>query len=332
MKAALAWIKEVRSAKVLSALHRCYVVKENMIYATDGRMWAAHPFPWPMSEAFCVSGPEFELLIERLPDPIQLYLEEAAVKLRSGRLSGAVKIIADLNDWPMSEPAGERIPLPEKLLEGFRLLRPFISDNASRAFATCIHAANNTLYATNNIAIGAVLEVDLDEINVLIPHWAVDFVLARAEGLTHWSYGTGITGIDSVSFHWDNGAWIRTQLVDATFPPQAETIINECGWAGIEITSEWREAFKIVNDLSERAVMMYADRMTTKHGHMDVVQEIETVVPPEGFSCWDPKYLEPVIAVATHWQPDRYPKPAPFRGGGIIGVAIGRRPDSDEQS
>lgn len=321
MKTAIAWIRDALSSKALNSAHRHYLVRDGFIFATDGRMTAAHPFPFKC-EPFCVSGPEFGALIERLPSPIGITSTSDTITLRSGRLSGTIKTM-DVDDWPYATEPGTRITIPERMLPALRRLRPFVSDNATKPFAMAIRAANDTLYATNNVTAVAAPEIDLDEVDALIPYWAVDFILARENFLTHWSHGENY-----MAFHWHNGAWLRTQLIDDKFPDQVEGIINQAGFAGYEITSEWRAAFGDVAELVENIVLR-TDKMTSvpsAEGKMDVEHEIGTLIPRElDYSCWNVKFLKPVIDMATHWAPDTYPKPTPFRGEGIVGVIMGRR-------
>jgi len=322
MKTALAWVKDALSSKALAPALAHYLVKDGMLHATDGRMTAAHPFP--DDRTFCVAGKEFGALIERLPDPIGIAVADDAVTLRNGRLNGTVRTI-DPNDWPLSPTTGERHLIPERLLPALKQLRPFVSDNAARPFAMCIRVAYDTLYATNNVVVVAAPEIDLDEAQALIPSWAIDFILARGEGLTHWSHTDS-----QMTFYWSNGAWMSTRLVDDTFPAAAENIINQAGFAGTEITPEWRKDFNAICELLDGStIVLHKDRMSSELNpsrKLTVENETGTYSPVDlEYSAWSTEFLQPVIAVATHWAPDRYPKPTPFRGEGIVGVIIGRR-------
>lgn len=319
MKTAIAWVKDALATKGLATPLLYYMFKEGMVHATDGRMTVGHPFP--CADYFCASGPEFQKLIERLPDPIDIDVQANFVKLRSGRLHGSVKTI-NPDHWPYPELSDDILPVPSRLIPALRQLRPFVSDNASRPFAMCVRIHNDTLYATNNIVVIAAPEIDLDNVDALIPYWAVDFILARTDPPpSGWSHG-----FNYLAFHWPNGAWMKTKLVDDKFPEQIEDIINKSGFATYEITDEWRSAYRDIADLLDETIALYPDRMAGTNNHMEVVSEVGTIAPPDlNYSGWSTKFLSPVIECATHWQPDTYPNPSPFRGDGIIGVIVGRR-------
>lgn len=326
MREAYNWTKEAMSGKGLQPLQQFYLVKDGMITMTDGRMTASHPFPY--DQTFCAAGEPTEKLLNRLPEPITIAVEEDHAVFRHKRLSGKIRT-ASAEDWEqlIRRPDAAKLPLPSRLLHGLRQLRPFISDNASRQWALCVLAANDTLYATNNIAVAAAPEIDLDDVRALIPNWAVDFVIAREEGLTHWSHGEGY-----LCFHWANGAWMRTQLVVDEFPTTVEEIIGRGGWAEHELTDDWREAYDHIASLSANVITLYSDRMTgfnnEKEGEATMAVTVEASSPvPDGqeYSRWDPRYLAPVMQVATHFDPQKYPNPCPFRGDGVVGVVVGRR-------
>lgn len=324
MREAIEWVRDALSSKALVSVLQHFLIKDGFIHASDGRMTVAHPFP--STETFCAFGPEMSRLVMRLPEnkTISISLGEDKVTLSCGKLRGTIKS-ANPEDWPLQETGGTRLPMPKRMMPAFRQLRPFISDNAEKSWALCIHINNDTLYATNNIAVVAAPEIDLDGVNALVPHWAIDFILNRP-GITHWSHGDGY-----LAFYWDNGAWMRTQLIDDTFPPQAEKIINDAANATWPVSDEWREAFAEVTALADRYLICHADRIIgiSKSKNMEVERDIETPCGEEP-SGWSIDHLKPVINCATHWQPDAYPNPAPFYGDGILGVIMGRRVDPND--
>lgn len=318
MKAAITWVSDAMSNKDLSASLSHFLIDRGMIYATDGRMTAAHPFPH--DDTFCVSGPEFIKLISRLQEPIDLTVEEGSVTLRQGRLHGTIKTL-DPSEWQMAGINTPWLRLPERMLPALRQLRPFISDNATKMWALCVLAENDTLYATNNVSICAVPEIDLDGTKALIPYWAIDFILARQEGIADWTHHENYLG-----FRWSNGAWMRTKLGDDNFPA-VEDIISGAGHATYEIDKEWRSAFEEAASLLKEAeaIIFEPDCITGTSKNMTVEVQAKTKAPECGYSAWSVEYLEPVIKCATHWQPDAYPNPSAFRGDGLVGVVMGRK-------
>lgn len=333
MLKALNWCKEAMNTKGLTPMYLFYLVKDGMLTMTDGRMWASHP--WPSEDTFCAVGEPTMKLLERLPEPVTIKLAENDITFRSGRLKGTVKIETNIDAWPMRTIEDELKPIPDGLCDGLRKLRSFISDNAQKPWALCVLAHDDTLYATNNVAVGVVPELDLDigEARTLIPNWAIDFILARETGLAYWCVG-GEPGKEYLGFKWANGAWMRTQLADDpnNFPARIEDLIAKHGNAKHPLSDDWRRAWEDASALSANVVTIYKDRIVGQNKEkesektMDITIEIASPCPEEpGYSCWDPRFVDPVLQVATHWDTDQYPAPCPFRGEGIVGVVMGRR-------
>lgn len=318
MKEALAWVRDAIATKDIATALNHYLVDQGIIYAADGRMTAAHPFPH--DGTFCVSGPEFDALLGRMDAAPKIEVGQGAITAKLGRMRGTIKTI-DPRDWTYATVPDPWHPLPLGLLEGLRKLRPFISDNAVHSFAMCVLAKDDALYATTNVSLARCLCPGLNGVAAMVPYWAVDFILKREEGLVEWAHGDGYLG-----FRWSNGAWMRTQLVADRFPDTAITMLDGLPQPTVEITLEWRAAFDHAKALLDETIVFKPDHMTGVNRNMAVHVEASTPAPQGAeHSAWTLRYLAPVVECATHWQPDAWPNPSPFVGPGIVGLVAGRR-------
>ncbi len=321
MKTILAWLNEALAEKDLVTGMTYYRVENNIIKATNGRITASHP--WPYDGAFLVPGKEFEKILRRMPDEPAITITEDKIKLRFERFSGSIQTLP-LSEWdyPGVDDATWR-PLPAGLIDALSALRPFISDNASQMWALCVALENGWAYATNNIALAGMRCPELGPVMALLPVWAVDFIIARAENLVQWSWSENY-----VAFRWDNGAWMRSQLIVGQFPEKAaELVRNSFAEQPTQpITDEFRIAFNQIAEMAEDTVAVYSDRIESRFGRAEVTSYIESAVPAEAnCSTWGAKFLVPALAAATHWSPDAWPKPAPFKGKSVSGYVIGRK-------
>lgn len=324
---ALAWLKDAIAHKDI-VVHLTHVlVKDGNAYASDGRIIAAHPFPH--DGPFLVPGELFAKLLNSTAEP-RLEVEKECVRVtdKKSKLKGKLSIL-DPELWPFeSSYEGQWTDLPEELVPGFRQLRPFVSDNATKSWATSIGIKDGYLYATNNIVVARIdLRSVLDpDINLLVPYWAVDFVLARTEGLDGFA-----TTESSMLFRWENGGWMRCPLMVGEFPPQAGAIIDARPEVEAELSPEWLAAFRRVADLTDGPELkLYGNRIVGGSGReLEAEDEAESPVPEgQEFSMWDPGHLRDVIAAgATHFNPSCWPLPARFKGAGKFeGIILGRRP------
>src|SRR6185503_15963793 len=220
MKQALKWIADAISQRDIVSGKSFYKVSRNEIKATDGQLIAAHP--WPSNVDFVVPGEEFEAVFKRMKEEPTIKATDKGINIRCGLFHGTIATLP-LDKWayPGVEGADWQV-IPENLLPLLKDLRPFISDNAMQKWATCIALENDWVYATNNVAIAGAPCKGLGSVMALLPMWAVDFILSRTDGLSHWAW----TG-NYVAFLWENGAWMRASLVIGQFPERAAALVRD---------------------------------------------------------------------------------------------------------
>lgn len=317
MKEAVRKIRAALSKQAIVPNLMYYLVKDGYITANNGRMTAAAPFPCSLT--FLVPGDEFETLLNRLDDNIVLTLTDSRVTLTSGRMRGSIQILSeDTVFYPLPDPKLYTSP-PEKFLPALRTVRPFISDNATREWALCAALQEDRILATNNVSLVRAECPGLPHGETLLPCWAVDFLLASSAELTGMQLHP-----NAACFRWDDGTWMRTQLIDGGFPTQVDDLLSKITQQPkTEITEEWRAAYTKLVGLCEDKISLFADKMTGQRGMTEVEYAIDTPTPDGGVSNWN-LYLTPVIEAATHWDPTMWPQPAPFIGPGFCGLICGR--------
>jgi len=321
MKDEVNWITDALSSKNLAREMTHYRIQDREIRATDGRLTAGHPFDYT-DEAFLVPGAEFEKLIKRLPGTVTIQKGEDKVTLRAGRSTGTIKTLPiEEWDYPGIDDDGWE-DAPEGLISALKDLRPFVSDNATHAWALGVALYHGYAYATNNVALAGVRCDALGEINAILPVWAVEFIIDRAEGLVDWAWTDTY-----VAFRWENGAWMRAQLIDAVFPEQAVKMILSAQQStpSQPITNEFREAYKRAAELCPGAIVVTSNAISGEFGEARYTEgaEQETLVGRLEPTIWSTKHLTPVIDVATSWEPNAWPR-SNFKGERIFGLLAGR--------
>lgn len=123
---------------------------------------------------------------------------------------------------------------------------------------------------------------------------------------------------------WENGRWARVQFINAKMP-NLELIFEKAGpKAEIEITDDWRNAYVDAQALSDDTVTILSTGIKGNKGVSSVDIDIKIDgLPIDHRSHWSTSVLEPVIACATHWNPNSYPKPSLFIGKNLRGVVVG---------
>lgn len=319
MKEELAKIRRALSRQDIVPEFTQYLIKDGTISAYDGRMVASCPIDY--DKMFLVPGREFESLLDRLPaSDYDITLTDDAVTIRSGRLHGRIRLLPPATaTYP--QPSGNWREPPAGLLEALQQIRPFISDNAIHAWALCVSLEFNLMRATTNVSLVEVDCFDLDGTGQLLPCWAIDYILSRKEKLESVQFYA-----EYAAFRWDDGSWMRTQLIQGKFPTQARELFQNFVAPAWRIPDEWKNAYSVVTELAESEIEIRADKIIGCRGvGTSEFATPMTPVPEEGFARFDPKFLDPVIDAATHWDPSAYPNPTPFTAPGLRGIIVGRR-------
>jgi hypothetical protein len=321
MKTALKWIGDALSPKDIVSGKSFYRVADHEIRATDGYLTAGHP--WPSDIEFVVPGEEFEKTFSRMPDEPIIKEMLNGIVIRSGLYHGSINTLS-LDKWAYPGVEGATWQkLPKDLLSVLAALRPFVSDNAMQKWATCVALENGWAYATNNVALAGAPCKGLVSIEALLPGWAVDYVIKRSEGLTEWAWTPNY-----VAFKWKNGAWMRSSLIIGQFPEAAAGMVRKSADENMtqEINDDFRRAFESVASMAEDTIEIYSGHMTAKFKQAEAISVIKCQIPEDSkCSIWGASYLLPAIHAATHWDPTRWPKPAPFKGKIVSGYVLGRR-------
>lgn len=320
------WITDAVSDKDMgTGALSSYLIRNGNIHAADGRMVVATPFPFEGPECLVPAEPFENVLINRPEGDFTWDRELDRLVLKRGRFKGRIKTLP-IDSWvqPTDLPVG-LTDIPDGLVHGLTQLLPFVSENATKPWATCFALVGGCMYASNNIAVARVpFECGIPG-EYLIPCWVGEFIIKRAEGLVAWACEE-----QRITFLWEDGSWMRSSLIVDKYPP-VKPVLDKF-FAGqevdVEITPAWRKALRRIGKIAEDAVVrLRPDECAGSTGEVLSVEDDAGAPVPEGLTetVWDIRYLEPVVAVATHWNPRLYPNPAPWRGVGIEGIIAGRR-------
>lgn len=147
----------------------------------------------------------------------------------AGRLriqSGEFRVFIDCIDeeTPHVLPEGEYIDINgEDFLKAFKILLPFIGDDASRKWTNGILLRNHSAFATNNVCL---VEYWLDSqvpFSINIPSAAIKEILRIKEVPINVQLSES-----NITFHYSDGRWIRTQLNTAQWPDLNKILDQDC--------------------------------------------------------------------------------------------------------
>lgn len=294
-----------------------FVIEYGTVRGFNGTLALSSPIPFDIA-----CRPKAETLIKAIAnceDTIQLSMTPA------GRLtvkSGSFKIHIDCvqEDTPHALPEGDIVNFDgEALLTGIKAVAPFIGNDASRRWASGILIENQSLFATNNVMLVQYWLGQSFPNVVNIPREAVKEMLRIDEAPTHAQMTES-----SITFHYSENRWLRTQLYSTTeWPdlgkildqPSQQFIIDEDIFKGLEVIKPF---------VDKQGTVLFAEGKITTH--MDESDGASFEV--EGL-CHEGKYnigmLELLNGAAKTIDWTTYPKPCLFQNDRLRGAIIGMR-------
>lgn len=256
--------------------------------------------------------------INNCTDTITLTMTSAG-KLRIQ--SGAFRAFIDCvdGDTPHVEPAGQEVQFDgEVLLNAVKTILPFVGDDASRPWTNGILLRNQSAFATNNVCLVEYwLGVEVPFV-INIPRAALKEMVRVDEAPTHAQMDT-----NSITFHYTDGRWIRTQLYETNWPDLSKVLDQPHN--AVEVDSRLYDGLNSLNGFADAAGRVYIQNGVLRT-HADV--EMGATFECNGLGVeglYQIKMLSLLEGVATHADFTRYPEPTLFFGDRLRGAIVGMK-------
>lgn len=324
MRNAAKKLKDIVSNKDIVPLLTHFIFREGLLHASNGILEASAVCDLPVgTPSFIVRASELYPFLDKASGDLKVSVEENnIIRVKCGRLKADFPGFADDSSAITCQPIqGGEHTLPPDFAERLRRMRPFVSDNATKPFATCILVRGDDMYATSNVVIatspcGLGLEGDL-----LLHHSAADYLITHGEGLT----SVKLSPEGHASYFWEDGSWLTVPKMDVIFPDLAPVLadVRPAEW---ELTAEWKSAWRDISRLTDENVHIYDRTMTGKTKLASEFEaELATLLPDDiertGVTV---KYLDPVFSTATHISIYKVGKfnHISFKGSQLSGVGM----------
>lgn len=259
----------------------------------------------------------FVKAIQTCQDTIQLHLTP------TGRLaihSGAFKanIECAQGDFPDMEPEGVEIPLTGGLLPTLKLLAPFIAEDASRPWARGILLRGQSAFATNNIVLVERWLGHSFPVEINIPRMAIVELLRIGEEPERLQMSE-----NSVTFHYPQGRWLRTQTYTTEWPDVA-SILNRPNEPAPIPGSLWSAVTSLAPFTDEAGRIHFLEGKVSTGSAEDANASIEVSGLRSG-GCFNFKQLLLLDGVADAVDFSLAPRPCIFTGSNLRGAIVGIR-------
>ena len=239
------------------------------------------------------------------------------LRIQSGKFKAFIDCIE--GEVPHQKPEGDRVEIDgEKLLKAIKVLSPFIGNDASRPWTNGILLRGESAFATNNVCL---VEYWL---GTTLPH-AVNIPAKAIKEMDRVGVPPSHAQLTehSITFHYSDGRWIRTQLYSTEWPdltkllnaPSNPKPVNEDLFEGLRIVRPFA-------DKSDRVWFEPGGITTSPDDGLGARYAVEGLHDQGIYKIGMLKLLE---GVAEQIDFTLYQGPLLFYGEGVRGAIIGLR-------
>ena len=295
-----------------------FVIEYGRVRGYNGVLALSCPIPFDIT-----CKPEADALIKAIAkceDTVQLGMTPAGrLSIKSGKFKMLVKCIEE--DTPHVLPEGSVVNFDgDVFYKGLKAVEPFMGMDASRRWAQGVLVKDGSLFATNNVILVQYWTGIQFPEELTIPRDAVREMLRIGEGPTHAQIAEG-----SITFHYTENRWLRTQLYDSSQWPNLAKVLNresEQGPMDEEIFLGLETIKPFVDKLG--TVNFNLGFMTTHtNDNEGATYDVASLAGVEGCYNIDMLLLLKDTATSIDWS--SYPSPSMFQGNRLRGAIIGMR-------
>lgn len=242
----------------------------------------------------------------------------------TGRLSvksGSFKALIDCiqDETPHVHPEGEIINfVGEDLLKAFATIYQFIGDDASRPWANGVLLKGQSAFATNNVTLVEYWVGSDFPFECNVPRACIKEMLRIGEA-PHYAQ----VNEHSITFHYGENRWIRTQLFSTEWPDLSKVLGQEANMVPIdERIFVGLEKLKSFVDKQGKIFFRPGFICTS----FDESEGADYYIPDHQYEgIYNIEMLNLLKGVATKIDWSCYPKPCLFQGDRLRGAIVGMR-------
>ncbi len=295
-----------------------FKIQNGHVRGYNGSLALSSPIPFDID--CCPKADQLVKAIGQCDDVITLSMTPAK-RLRV--TSGSFRAFVDNVEEEAFHPVPEGEPLNfdgEALLTAAKILYPFIGNDASRPWTNGVLLNGQSAFATNNTCLVEYWLGTAFPHQINIPRACIKEMIRIDEAPTHGQ----ISG-NSITFHYTDGRWIRSQLLSLEWPFEMMVRILNNDSKPARLPDGLFDAINKLQRLSDGSNRIYIN-----HGLLTTHTEEETggSVELEGLEfqgCYNIAMLALLEGVVTHADFTAYPEPVLFFGERVRGAIVGIR-------
>lgn len=244
----------------------------------------------------------------------------------TGRLSVKSKgfrtlIECSQEPFPSIDLDGERLPLPgDGFIPALKLLEPLIAEDASRPWARGILFDGKTASATNNVIVAQLwLDFKFPK-RINLPHMAVNELIRLKREPVEM-----IVTENHVTFIYDDGRWLRSQLNSTKWPDLDGFFKNRVESKAQPVPEGFYDSLREIAPFVDPLYRCHiSDGKVATFDDMELATTSE-VADLRGSGIYNITQLLLLEGIATKLNFDAWPQPAAFFGERLRGSVVGMK-------
>lgn len=256
-------------------------------------------------------------------------LDSGRLSVKGEKLNAKVPCLPD-DALPPVAPDPSIAPIDDRIKAAFETVGPLVTEAGADVIEAAVLLQANSASATNRvIAIEHWHGIDLPP-GLVVPKLFVTAVLKSGKKLA----GFGWTQGSSITFHFEDGAWLKTQLYADQYPDLA-SILNAASYP-VDVPEGFFEGIETVATFHDLGHVIFAEGKVMSHPTEEVGAQYDVPGLPAGKS-FDGKLLKKVAGHAKTIDLTTYPDRAFFFGGsdtnpvrGLVMSVHYRTPEGDQ--
>lgn len=257
---------------------------------------------------------------------VRLSVKDSRVRVTSGTFVASIPTGA-IEAFPFATDATKKIALKAPILSLLKVVRPFVSEDASRPWSISIRLHNRRAYATNNVIVCTVdLPAQLPkELSLTLPVFAVDELLRIGQEPVAYSLEP-----NALTFYLPSlNSSVRCTLLEEAWP-DAESVMHDAhDKAKLSpipngLLRAVQKIFPLAPDTLQPIVQMGKDAVSVGEGGVQS-SSVSGLKGALAEGWYNARSLILTLEHATHADWSKYPRVA-FKGEGTLrGVLVGVR-------
>lgn len=287
-------------------------LRDGWLYAANGILSAGHPIEENLN--CCPHGPRFLAAVVKSGVAHTMSLTEAnRLSVKGDKFRAVLECLPEI-DLPPAFPDAACAPLDDRVKVALAAVGTLVSEAADNVIQSAVKLQAYSAQSTNRqIAIEYWHGIDLPP-NLIIPKTFIQAINKQTKPLVGFGFSDR-----SVTFHYEDKSWIKTQLYEDEYPDINRFFDNPS--IPSNLPENFFEAAESVSVYNDNEWVRFADNQMQSYDSEKTGAQYEVPGLQAG-KCFDWKHLNKIKSFCKQIDYTSYPDRMFFFGENVRGVAM----------